>query len=84
MSIVVANKENNPLKKTYSAINSSFLLKTLFLVIDKNDSKQLIINMRIAKAKIPSIAVPAFSFNTCKDVRIKKQIPKRLADELKI
>jgi hypothetical protein len=60
------------------------LLCELLLLIDKKESKQLIVKAIIATVVISSIIVVFDTFNSLREVRMTKQIPKRLEDAFKI
>ena len=83
MSIAVANKENNPKRNIMSAIFSYQALR-FFLRMEKKERILLVMNKKIATAVTSSITVDTFKLRTLMEERIRKHIPKRLDEVLRI
>ena len=85
MNIVVMNKEKSPHRKIISATFSRrSLFLSILLLMERNESRLLSINIKIAKAVNSSMSVLPSRFNSFKEVRTIKQIPNKLDDVVRM
>lgn len=83
MSIVVIKSTINPQRNKISAMRSNLFEFELFLMA-KNDNKQLLIKITIAKDAPSSIKVDSCNLATLTEVKTIKQKPNKLAEVFKI
>ena len=82
--IAVANKSIKPPKKKKSAIFSNRPVFLIFPLIDKKESKQLVIKNMIAKVVNSSIIVFSVMLSSFNEVNTTKQSPNKLDDAFNI
>jgi hypothetical protein len=83
-SKVVMNSRDIPAIKLPSAIFSYRMLLGELLLIDRNESRQLVMKRMIAIVVISSMIVVLDTFNTFKEVSTIKQMPNKFDDAFKI
>ena len=83
-NMVIINKEKSPSRKIISAVFSKRSLFPFLLLMDRNESTLLNINIKMATAVNSSISVLPSRFNNFSEVRTIKQIPSRLEDVVRM